>query len=433
MARSIFDQDSIANKYSLLGQGSPNQQFIQEQKIQQGLLPRTQPTTQTNQTTANTTPVATSRNVKMGAKSPSRGNNLLQGVSNFVGTDFGTGFTQGLLGAGRYSPVPITFGQALSEAMQAGNQLVTDRGKAKTYRPMTMEERIKFGITDGNFAMGSDGLPVNLAKGGNTTVTLPGGRSELDKVGAENFMELGKVYGEEVKGANENLNRINTIQNLMAGVDENMFGAFSQTKADVMKILGGDVSNIENLNVQFGSFVMGQIQNTKGAVSEREMDYFGQISPTMGKTKKGLELMLQILEKTNQKVIDKKNFYDQWTMDYLAKNPDASGQQISSAWGLAESEYMKENGSILDQEMKKLLGSQLIEQFKNEGESFDVDVYGTEYQNHLSQIEKERDYDEGSAVLIDIQEGRAVFRFTRNGFYSAPVGIPNLDELKKNE
>ena len=60
-------------------------------------------------------------------------------------------------------------------------------------------------------------------------------------------------------------------------------------------------------------------------------------------------------------------------------------------------------------------------------------MYGTEYQNHLSKIEEEQGYDEGSAVLIDIQEGRAVFRFTRNGFYSAPVGIPNLNELKKNE
>ena len=429
MAQSIFDKNSLLNKYSLLGQGSPNQQFLQQQKINQGIPPLMNPEPAQTSPTMGTVPANNTRNVKFSNTSPSKGNNLLQGVSDFTGTTFGQGFTQGLLGAGRYSPVPITFGQALSEAMSAGNQLVTDRGKAKTYRPMTMEERIKFGITDGDFAMGSDGLPVNLAKGGNTTITMPGGRSELDKVGAGNFMELGKVYGEEVKGANENINRINTIQNLMAGVDENMFGAFSQTKADVMKILGGDVSNIENLNVQFGSFVMGQIQNTKGAVSEREMDYFGQISPTMGKTKKGLELMLQILEKTNQKVIDKKKFYDQWTMDYLAKNKNATGQQISSAWGLAEEEYMKENGSILDKEMKRLLGSQIIEQLKNDGESFDVDVFGTEYQRHLSKIEEQQGYDKGSAVLIDIQDGRAIFNFTKNGFYVSPMGIPNLDEL----
>ena len=402
MARSIFDQDSIANKYSLLGQGSPNQQLIQEQKIQQGLLPRTQPTTQTNQTTANMTPVATSRNVKMGANSPSKGNNLLQGVTNFVGTDFGTGFTQGLLGASKYSPVPITFGQALSEAMQAGNQLVTDRSLKSSFRPMTADEKAMFGITEGNWAINTvTNEPVSLDKGGDVNVDVnQAGDNELQKLDAKSINKINEGLSTKSETAFTQNSDFTKIRNLLRLVPEGDTGALADQKLAIKKILGYDVAGLEALNIEFGKFVMGQIQNTKGAVSEREMDYFGNISPTITKTRKGLELMIDIMEISNDKVIEKSEFYNSWIADYRAENPNKDTTQILSAWRIAEKEWEKDNNSILDKKVQDRVTKTIIDNYEG---TFDLSGFNsTETKNAIKNFEKEKGYDEGSALIMEV-------------------------------
>jgi hypothetical protein len=420
MARSIFDQDSIANKYSLLGQGSPNQQLIQEQKIQQGLLPRTQPTTQTNQTTKNMTPVATSRNVKMGANSPSKGNNLLQGVTNFVGTDFGTGFTQGLLGASKYSPVPVTFGQALSEAMQAGNQLVTDRSLKSSFRPMTADEKAMFGITEGNWAINTvTNEPVSLDKGKGVSVEInQAGDDELQKLDAKNFNAIGTELGGKATKAQEELNKFAKVEALMRNIPEGDFGAFSRQKLEIKKLLKFDVANLEALNVEFGAFVMGQIQNTKGAVSEREMDYFGEISPTITKTRDGLELMIDIMTISNKQVIEKNDFYNKWSRDWRANNKDKSVSDLKNDWEIAEKEWDEKNNSILTDQLTKRINQQIINNYEGNFDKSSFDSAKT--QNAIRAFEKEQGFNLGEAVLLDVIGDNTVelgfYKTTEDGY-----------------
>ena len=402
MARSIFDQDSIANKYSLLG-GSPNQLFRQEEKIKQGIPPLENPTSTTQPTNSALmmTPASTNRNVKLGAKSPSIGNNLLQGVTDFVGTDFGTGFTQGLLGASRYSPVPISFGQALSEAMQAGNQLVTDRA-TEGFRPMTADEKAMYGITEGNWAINTKtGKPISLDKGGNVNVDITqAGDDELQKLSAKSINEIGNKLSEKSDTAFTQNSDFTKIRNLLSLVPEDDTGAFADQKLAIKKILGYDVAGLEALNIEFGKFVMGQIQNTKGAVSEREMDYFGNISPTITKTRKGLELMIDIMEMSNDKVIEKSEFYNSWLSDYRSNNPDKDTIQIESAWKIAEKQWEKENSSILDKKVQNRITDTIIDNYEG---NFDLSGFNsTETQNQIKNFEKEMGYDEGSALLMEV-------------------------------
>ncbi len=409
MARSIFDQDSIANKYSLLGQGSPNQQLIQEQKIQQGLLPRTQPTTQINQTTKNMTPVATSRNVKMGANSPSKGNNLLQGVTNFVGTDFGTGFTQGLLGASKYSPVPVTFGQALSEAMQAGNQLVTDRSLKSSFRPMTADEKAMFGITEGNWAINTvTNEPVSLDKGGDTNINFPG-EDKLADIDATAYGKIGEKLDTSATKAQTELDKFKKVEALMRNIPEGDFGAFAEQKLQIKKLLGYDVANLEALNVEFGAFVMGQIQNTKGAVSEREMDYFGNISPTITKTRDGLNLMIDIMEISNQQVIEKNDHFNKWSRDWRSKNKGGSTSDLINDWNIAEKEWDEKNSSILNDRLQKRIDQTIINNFDGEITS---NIYDQDFINKLNKFEETEGLAVGERKLIDISpEGHPVYQF----------------------
>lgn len=402
MARSIFDQDSIANKYSLLG-GSPNQLFRQEEKIKQGIPPLENPTSTTQPTNSALmmTPASTNRNVKLGAKSPSIGNNLLQGVTDFVGTDFGTGFTQGLLGAGRYSPVPITFGQALSEAMQAGNQLVSDRA-TEGFRPMTADEKAMYGITEGNWAINTKtGKPISLDKGGNVNVDITqAGDDELQKLSAKSINKVDEGLTTKAETAFTQNTDFTKIRNLLRLVPEGDTGAFADQKLAIKKILGYDVAGLEALNIEFGKFVMGQIQNTKGAVSEREMDYFGNISPTITKTRKGLELMIDIMEMSNDKVIEKSEFYNSWISDYRAENPNKDTTEILSAWRIAEKEWEKENNSILDKKVQNRITDTIIDNYEG---NFDLSGFNsTETQNQIKNFEKEMGYDEGSALLMEV-------------------------------
>lgn len=62
-----------------------------------------------------------------------------------------------------------------------------------------------------------------------------------------------------------------------------------------------DTGNIEALNAQLGNFAMSRIQDTKGAVSEKEMAYFIAISPALSKTPEGNRLLMGIREAIAQR------------------------------------------------------------------------------------------------------------------------------------
>tara|TARA_B100001027_G_C16250315_1_gene324064 strand:+ start:186 stop:1469 length:1284 start_codon:yes stop_codon:yes gene_type:complete len=401
MAQSIFDKNSLLNKYSLLGQGSPNQQFLQQQKINQGIPPLMNPEPAQTSPTMGTVPANNTRNVKFSNTSPSRGNNLLQGVSDFTGTTFGQGFTQGLLGAGRYSPVPITFGQALSEAMSAGNELVTERGKQKSYRPMTAEEKIAYGITSGNFAIDTtSGLPVNLDDGSTNVNINEAGENELQKLSAKSLNKVDEGLTKKSETAFTQNTDFTKIRNILRLVPEGDTGAFADEKLRIKRLLGYDVAGLEALNIEFGKFVMGQIQNTKGAVSEREMDYFGNISPTITKTRKGLELMIDIMEMSNDKVIEKGEFYNSWIADYIAKNPKKSTTETLSAWRLAEKDWEKENNSILDKKVQNRITDTIIDNYEG---TFDRSGFDSvETQNQIKNFEKQNGFDEGQSLIMEV-------------------------------
>ena len=409
MARSIFDQDSIANKYSLLG-GSPNQLFRQEEKIKQGIPPLENPTSTTQPTNSALmmTPASTNRNVKLGAKSPSIGNNLLQGVSNFVGTDFGTGFTQGLLGAGRYSPVPITFGQALSEAMQAGNQLVSDRA-TESFRPMTADEKTMYGITEGNWAVNTKtGEPISLDKGGDTNINFPG-EDKLADIDATAYGKISEKLDTSATKAQTELDKFKKVEALMRNIPEGDFGAFSEQKLQIKKLLGYDVANLEALNVEFGAFVMGQIQNTKGAVSEREMDYFGNISPTISKTRDGLNLMIDIMKISNEQVIEKNDYFNKWSRDWRKNNQGGSTSDLINDWNIAEKEWDEKNGSILNDRLQKRIDQTIIDNFDGEITS---NIYDQDFIDKLNKYEETEGLAVGERKLIDISpQGNPVYQF----------------------
>ena len=67
-----------------------------------------------------------------------------------------------------------------------------------------------------------------------------------------------------------------------------------QTLMAAKKILGADVSNEEQFQARVGELAMRNIALTKGAISDREMDYFKTVlSPNMGKTTEGNKKIIE--------------------------------------------------------------------------------------------------------------------------------------------
>jgi hypothetical protein len=67
-----------------------------------------------------------------------------------------------------------------------------------------------------------------------------------------------------------------------------------QTLMTAKKVLGADVSNEEQFQARVGELAMRNIALTKGAISDREMDYFKTVlSPNMGKTTEGNKKIIE--------------------------------------------------------------------------------------------------------------------------------------------
>ena len=83
----------------------------------------------------------------------------------------------------------------------------------------------------------------------------------------------------------------------------------------------GTVAPLKALNQLSMNFVMGIVSQTKGAISEREMELFINASPTVGSTYEGFMKQLQMLEKLASR---DKEFY----RDYLTKMDELDQQEI---------------------------------------------------------------------------------------------------------
>jgi len=88
---------------------------------------------------------------------------------------------------------------------------------------------------------------------------------------------------------------IQPLKEIINLLDTNVKTGFGrETLMQARKILGQDVSNEEQFQAMVGAEAMKNIALTKGAISDREMDYFKTVlSPNMGKTTEGNKKIIE--------------------------------------------------------------------------------------------------------------------------------------------
>ena len=270
--------------------------------------------------------------------------NWKDNLLNYIVSPKGKGMAQGLLEASGYSEVPVTFGQALSmgmkrgteaEAAAAASQLAKDKFTyqqqqdealnwlkfkeilSKDSRTSVEKQMSAFfpHLIPGSPEYAEQAMTILKSGGMNVDFGVKTAWGELETGSSNILTGLSKEYRKNYDHANNTLSQLQTLKTTLMPLDEEKFGKLSPTKLAFAQFLAGmgfpiDTNNqalMESVFAQGGAFVMGQIQLTKGAVSEKEMKYFDMISPSLTKTKDGMLLMISILEhgqKHKQKVFD---------------------------------------------------------------------------------------------------------------------------------
>jgi hypothetical protein len=176
-------------------------------------------------------------------------------------------------------------------------------------------EQVK-NLTDRGFKV--DAIPTNdgnftvsgVTAGGQTPRYTKTPQEELETRRLTNLDQLQSDVRATGVSAAQDIAPFKEIVGLLDASVKTGFGR--QTLMTAKKILGADVSNEEQFQTRVGELAMRNIALTKGAISDREMDYFKTVlSPNMGKTTEGnkkiIEFKLKYAERadTIAKIISK--------------------------------------------------------------------------------------------------------------------------------
>jgi hypothetical protein len=190
---------------------------------------------------------------------------------------------------------PVSGGAAQGTIMSAEQvKNLTDRGFKVDAIP----------TNDGNFTVSG------VTTGGQTPRYTKTPQEELETRRLTNLDQLQSDVRATGVSAAQDIAPFKEIVGLLDASVKTGFGR--QTLMTAKKILGADVSNEEQFQARVGELAMRNIALTKGAISDREMDYFKTVlSPNMGKTTEGnkkiIEFKLKYAERadTIAKIISK--------------------------------------------------------------------------------------------------------------------------------
>ena len=362
---------AIAN-YSSLNQASPYlartnqpmQEMANVRRVQPQGFSSLAPSNQQMMEMANVRGQTSQGNVRQDGTPPNLKNNLL----NYIASPHGKGMAQGLLEASGYSEVPVTFGQALSMGMKRGteanasaaaSQLAKDKFAYEQKQDAALNwlklkeilsKDSRTNIEKKMTAMFPKLIPgsteyaeqaMKILKSGAMTVNLKdtpqgAGWLKLEEGTAQKLVDTGNALSTKWNESSGSLDQISKLRQALMPLDESQFGKTAKFKMGVgnfLQSIGIPINEenqamVESVFALGGEFVMGQIQNTKGAVSEKEMAYFDNISPSLSKTKGGMLLLLDLSKyalEDKRRLVEWNKYQDTWT-------EDMSMSKIMSGW-----------------------------------------------------------------------------------------------------
>lgn len=187
-----------------------------------------------------------------------------------------------------------------------------------------------------------------------------GNLSDLEKERSKNIAETEQLWSVEAQAAVGVKDQIDYARGVADRLGEEGFGptqAFALPFKSIFNDLGFKV-NLPKLGDQqlMGSigtsFAMALVGQTKGAISNKEMDLFLEASPTLGSTYIGFNKMLDYLERIADRSL---KFNDEWNQIsiQLAKE-NATIPEIQGALARFQTEFRAKNKLFNDEEKAEL-------------------------------------------------------------------------------
>ena len=220
-------------------------------------------------------------------------------------------------------------------------------------------------------------LPFNVKKDNSVNVTIKNPANQQEGKFSETVgTGQGTVFNEIIKKSsdaqNENIDLdilTRTAENLETGKAAPLIGdlmKWGQSFGIDMKWLGDmgsasdQIANTEVISVLAGNQLFGKISQTKGAISEKEMDIFESLTTSMSMSPNGLKNNATIMTAINDREILKGQMAESWVAGEDGQiNTLLSRQQVTTANGEVKNltfnemfnDYVKakdENGDIIN-------------------------------------------------------------------------------------
>jgi len=266
----------------------------------------------------------------------------------------------------------------------------------------------------------------------------PTGATEVDKLLAREFAAEYKKIAE--LGGTVGYGKLDTIDQarlLAEKIGPDGFGKANEWTMPIRqfvldaapwaaKMAGIDESEVasqEALSALTISFVLANVAQTKGAVSNAEMGLFKEASPYLGQTYGGFMLALQVQELAAQKAIDFSRAYKAEASKYLSENPTDQGRGVQNhmgEWAAAWQDSAR--SSFLNDDMKAS-----IARFKAEGEArigsgvFDIKSYE----------QKQREFSQRTSAQNQALVNQEIL--TKQGLIDQIMNDPDLNSEQKLE
>jgi len=240
---------------------------------------------------------------------------------------------------------------AIPERDEAGNETgkIIYRSAPKTDIALQEKYRLLGGYPD---------------SGKGTSVTVGGGgSSKILETTGKNFADAISKWQEEAELARSQKNLLQTAAKLSAGLPEDQRGQISNLTVGARQFLSElgmwDGSNIpaQELVRSFGTRIaMGLVGQTKGAISNAEMNLFLASSPGLAMTKGGYEKLIGYLNRINQKTLDFNDAYNQAVLDGEFDEAYETGNdaKIAAAIGAWQSRWHDANPLFLPSELAEI-------------------------------------------------------------------------------
>lgn len=257
------------------------------------------------------------------------------------------------------------------------------------------------------------GSVVNIDQGQNVT--------ERDKAAIKSQIKQEEEYATEAEAAYGVIANVDYAMALAEELGPEGFGAVESLTFGLRKVMQdlgfGDLASIEKLGNQqvlnqLGmGFTMAIVSQTKGAISNKEMELFIQASPGLGSTYEGFVNQGKYLRRISSRDAD---FYEAYQVRASELEEKERAGEITPSGTYRElqkfrGEWQRENPLFSEEERKEL--QQIVDTKQGLAEGFDRDAYKkqfevkrTELSTQKSNYSNQQNINPANKELLDLRE-----------------------------